>query len=111
MLVSPDDHTAEAALYRRQLVLAAVVAGVVALCVAGVLWAMAGGIEPARAVVRPVYYAGSDPLFNAHVPQSRSSIWLARAALAGAAVTIVVLAVAVTHVVRVATFTFRRGGD
>lgn len=108
MQANADDRAIEVALLRRQLLLAAAVAVILIASVALFLWASAG-VQPGRAVLRPLYYAGSDPLVTAHVLPHPSSHWLTRAAVMGATATALVLGLAVTHVVRVATFTFRKG--
>lgn len=103
-----DDRLVEADLFRRQLFLAAAVGIVFVASIALFLWA-AGGVQPGRAVVRPIYYAGHEPLLTTHVPPHPSAHWLSRAAVIGAGATLLILAFAVTHAVRVVTFTFRKG--
>lgn len=105
----PTDGERAAALFHRQLVLLATAVIVAAVGIVAVMW-VAATATPTPAVVRPVYYAGSEPVLAVHQPPALSP-WALPAAVAATVAAAAVLAAAVVHAGRVAAFTFRRTGD
>lgn len=108
VIADDGDRAIAASLFRRQLVITTAAGALLVASVAVFLWA-AAGLQAGHAVVRPIYYAGRDPIFAAHLQPHPSSHRFVLAAAAGAATVAALLALAVTHVVRVANFTFRKG--
>ena len=86
---------------RRQVVLAVVAGGVVLVAVVVVGAVMAGGHDAGHAALRPAADGSGVTAVSPMAESSRAAIWVAGAALVAV---VVVLALALDHVVRVARF-------